>query len=69
MEKILKKSNRLDPPRMVSVQLRREIYNRISRIAASNSYPISRVVCAIVEDFCDRFPADCDPEPEVSGDE
>ena len=65
MEEILFKASRLEKPRTVSVPMRRGIYDILSRIAISNRCSVSCVVRAIVEDFCDRLPAD----QEVTGNE
>lgn len=70
MEEILSKAYRLEKPRTVSVPLRRDVYETLSRIGTANGHiPVSSVVRAIVEDFYDRIPVDPDPDQEVTGNE
>lgn len=70
MQEILQKGFRLEKPRTVSVPLRRDVYDALSRIGTANGHiPVSRVICAIAEDFVDRLPVDMDSDQEVADNE
>lgn len=53
MKEILKKGDRLEKPRTVSVPLRRDVYDWLSSIAAIELCPVSRIIRALVEDAFD----------------
>lgn len=62
MKEILKKGDRLEKPRTVSVPLRRDVYNWLSSIAAVEHCSVSRVIRALVEDAFDYGEHPADPE-------
>lgn len=63
-EILLSKGDRLEKPRTVSVPLRRDVYNWLSKIAASECRPVSWVIRALAEDAFDNR-----SDQEVSGNE